>query len=117
MAHHELNCQKLICENSGKEDGLRFVLEVNENGSTETLDSLKKGSKVVGKVKLAEKIVRDGITIEEGIYFIISVHAILGLPFAPESHDFLTYVRSYFMGGISEKLTARVITFHKSIEV
>lgn len=115
MCHQELDCKGLLCEENQPSTGLHFVFGCREDGTQESLSSLKQPNSIIGHLKYDESIVKDKTTIEEAIYLIIAVHSIVGIPFESGCHDFLTYLRSCFMGGPSEKLTSKILSFKKAV--
>lgn len=115
MVHEELGCKRLILEDGSHFVGLHFVLGQRADGRNSSFNDLKDPVQVYGGVFFGNNVLKEKVGIEEGIYLIIALHSLVGVPFDPESHDFLTYLRSYFMFGPSSQLTAKILTFRKAL--
>lgn len=115
MVHEELSCKGPIIVYGEHSPGLHFMLMNSESGRVYDLNWLKEPVQVYGSVCFGSTILKEKVTIEEGMYLIIALHGINDVPFDPESHDFLTYLRSYFMGCLSKKVTAKIVSFRKAL--
>ena len=118
MAHEELNCKGLIINDGESAEGLHFVIDGHDGDDhKKSFDDLKYPTQIFGILKMKDNVLKEKIVLEQAIYFIIAAHSIVGIAFDPKSHDFLTYLRSYFIGGPSEKLTSKILAFKKAVPI